>query len=110
GERLDIGNRFGLNQAAQNAGMSPLKAGAHAAEYGIDYTNRGASAAVNWWSSMVPFMRAGLLYSEQGMKAIERNPAAYAASAAIAVSLPKMILYGLNMLQDEIPAGQPGAL
>lgn len=110
GERLDIGNRMGLSEAGQRAGFDPLKAGSHAAEYGIDYTNRGASAAVNWWSSMVPFMRAGLLYSEQGMKAIERNPAAYAASAAIAVSLPKMILYGLNMLQDEIPAGQPGHL
>lgn len=110
GERLDIGNRVGLLQAGEKAGLSPLKAGARAAEYGIDYTNRGASAVVNWWSSMVPFMRANLLYSEQAVKAIERNPGAYAAYATMAVTMPKMLLYGLNALQDAIPPGQPGYL
>lgn len=100
GERFDMGNRIGLKSAAEAKGMSPLKAGSHAAEYGIDYTNRGASSLVQWWSSMVPFMRASLLYSEQAVKAIERNPGAYVASAAIAVTLPKMVLYGLNMMAD----------
>lgn len=109
-ERLDLGNRVGLSEFGQGRGLSPLKAGAQAAEYGIDYTNRATSATVNMWASMVPFMRANLLYSEQGLKAIERNPAAYALSAAVAVSLPKMILYGLNTMQDNIPPGQPGYL
>lgn len=109
-ERLDMGNRIGLKTAAEQKGMVPLKAGAHAAEYGIDYTNKGAAATVNWWSSMVPFMRAGLLYSEQAVKAIERNPGAYIASATAAVTIPKMLLYGLNALADAIPDGQPGAL
>lgn len=109
-ERLDLGNRVGLSEAAKGAGMSPLKAGAHAAEYGIDYTNGSAYAIVNWWAGMVPFMRAGLLYQEQAVKAIERNPGAYAAAAATAVTLPKMALYIANMIQDDIPAGEPGAL
>lgn len=109
-ERLDIGNRIGLSEAGKARGYDPLKAGAQASEYGIDYTNRGAAATVNMWSSMVPFMRAGLLYSEQGLKAVERNPAAYALSAAVAVSLPKMLLYGLNMIADDIPDGAPGAI
>ncbi len=112
GERFDMGNRIGLKSAAEAKGMTSLKAGAHAAEYGIDYTNRGASTLVNWWSSMVPFMRASLLYSEQALKAIERTKpgyyAGYAGYAALAVTMPKMVLYGLNMMADEIPPGSPG--
>ncbi len=110
GERLDIANRAGLMAGGEKAGLDPLKAGAQAAEYGIDYTNHGAHAVVNWWASMTPFMRANLLYTEQALKAIERNLGAYIASATAAVTLPKMLLYGLNAMQDAIPPGQPGHL
>lgn len=107
-ERLDFGNRAGLYQQGLNKGMTPWKAGANAAEGGIDYTNGPANALIQWWSSMVPFMRPALLYHESALKAIERNPAAYIGYATAAVTIPKMVLFGLNMMADAIPAGQPG--
>jgi hypothetical protein len=107
-ERLDQGNRVGLYAQGRAKGMTGAKAGSNAAEAGIDYTNGGANAIISMWSSMVPFMRPSLLYTENALASIERNPAAYATYATMAVTLPKIALFAMNMYADSIPKGQPG--
>jgi hypothetical protein len=107
-ERLDQGNRAGLYAQGRAKGMTKAKAGSNAAEAGIDYTNGGANAIISMWTSMVPFMRPSLLYTENALSAIERNPAAYMTYATMAVTLPKVALFAMNMYADAIPKGQPG--
>lgn len=107
-ERLDQGNRTGLYTQGRAAGYSKAKAGANAAYAGIDYTNGGSNSIISAWSQMVPFMRPSLLYTKNALDAIERNPAAYITMATVAVTIPKVALFALNMYADSIPKGQPG--
>lgn len=103
GTRLQAATNVGYMKVAESKGIDQAKAAMRSRKAGLDYAERGANQLVNYWASVVPFMRPRLLGFKQAAEAIANPKLAAGTAAAIlaTVVMPKVLNYVLNTVADQ---------
>lgn len=100
-ERIDAASRIGFKQAAESDGIQPVKAATMGRKAYLDFAEKGTLAFMQWWSRSTPFLRPGVLGLKQFAEGVKADPLGVVFKSIMAVTLPTVILYGLNWMQDE---------
>jgi hypothetical protein len=100
-ERLDAMNRVGYFERAKAQGFDPLKAATASRKAYLDFAEPGASAVLKHYERMTPFLRPHILGLKQIGEAMKAHPFQTSAYAVAGITLPFMLSYAMNYVQDE---------
>lgn len=99
--RNDAAARIGYMGQAEAQGYTPLKAATMGRQAYIDYAQKGTLQVAGMMSRWTPFFRPHLLGLDQIGGAFKQRPAETLGYAFLGVTVPAIMLYGLNYLQDQ---------
>lgn len=100
-ERLDAASRIGYKAHAESKGRNPIKAATMSRKAYLDFAEKGTLALAQTWARWVPFMRPGFLGLKQMGEAFAERPMTTALYSTLGITVPAVMLYALNYLQDE---------
>jgi len=100
-ERIDSASRIGYAKGLEADGIDSIKAATMGRKAMLDFVEKGTSAFVQGWARATPFMRPTLLSYKQFGEAITSNPGGVLLKTLAAVTVPTMVFYALNWMQDK---------
>jgi hypothetical protein len=100
-ERLDAITRVGYKMRLEEKGIDSFKAATLSRKAALDFAEKGTNEFLQIWSRWVPFLRPNILGLKQFGEALAGKPIPTLAKTLAAVTVPSLVLYGLNYLQDE---------
>lgn len=102
-ERIDAASRVGYtgHVGETRPDIEPVKAATQSRKAYLDFVEKGTLAFMQGWAKAVPFLRPSILGLKQTGEAIKGNPTGTLLKALTAITLPTVVLYALNYLQDE---------
>ncbi len=100
-ERLDAITRVGYKLHVEGKGIESFKAATLSRKAALDFAEKGTNEFVQMWARWTPFLRPNILGLKQYGEALAEKPGATLAKTLAAVTMPSLVLYTLNYLQDE---------
>lgn len=99
--KIDQASRLGYMKGLEAKGIDSIKAATLGRKAMLDFVERGTSNFVQGWARVTPFLRPTLLGYKQFGEAVVERPGSTLLKTLAAVTVPTMVLYALNWLQDK---------